>query len=788
MNKKQTERLEILEIAREIGISKTAELYKINRNTISRWIRNYDKFGLSGLKNASKKHLIRCYQMPKAIEDSIIKLKKENPNIKAKEIIQILNLNYSTSTITKKLRNSGIRRKLTKAKKRKTFSEFYFFVKQITDLYETIDGNREYYLFIMEDIRTGIQFYGVSFEKTYSAINLYFDYFIHKLKQYNISPEKVVFYTSNPVRLKLKELTDKYNLKISNEFRKTDLKTKFDLYNTFYKNLFKKKEIKTANDLLCKTFAYSINFNFKKVVEQKEKTIDLIQNISPILYDNYIFALENTAKSGSTWSSKEKDNIIEETLKYTLKIASTSEANYENSKALGFYDNALFNPQIQNNTDKTIQILMNKIEIYIRMGEKENFQKTIANIMKINEEHETAFEKQKLFLLLGNKFYYSYNFEEALKHYIIAYELAKKRQKTDEMSAGLMGIANSFLATGKNELGIKKYKEIYKLSIQTKNVTQQARALTSIGTIYTMLKQYEPALKFFKKAQKLSHSNKTEEARLLLGFCTCYFNLGDFDTVSKSIKKYYEINKKVGNKNWDLVILSYIGLVQLETKKYDKALINFKQYYDESEKTGDFEKIYFACKYTAQTYMRINKLAEAEKYIDKAITVSKQMNVPQYFLGILFEKALLLFEQKEYDKALKLISKIKRNSEKSDDKSFQLQLRKLENRVNVSIAMSKQRLNSTKINSIISDFLELLKSEKEESEIAEINYLLYKILNEIESKYENKKTDVEVLSQKYPQIKFKENYRNTALRIYQNLSKKSSKSKHLEAIRELKTK
>ena len=99
LSKLTKRKFNIINIADEIGISKAAELFNIDRGTIRNWLKQFSNDGLKGLQNKSRVDQNFSNKIPNSTLKKILKLKIEHPEYTAKKIIDVLKLKYSISTI-----------------------------------------------------------------------------------------------------------------------------------------------------------------------------------------------------------------------------------------------------------------------------------------------------------------------------------------------------------------------------------------------------------------------------------------------------------------------------------------------------------------------------------------------------------------------------------------------------------------------------------------------------------------------------------------------------------------
>ena len=162
-------KLVILNIAKEIGISKTADLFDISRPTIHNWIKRYEAGGLNFLQNRSRANQKHPNKMPDEVTKKIIDIKLANPAISAKEIKKKLKLKYSIKTIYKKVNlflDNGQNKKYLKKLDHTFFSDFFVSIKKIQYPFRQNTNKFPKYIILVEERFTGITFCSFSQERT----------------------------------------------------------------------------------------------------------------------------------------------------------------------------------------------------------------------------------------------------------------------------------------------------------------------------------------------------------------------------------------------------------------------------------------------------------------------------------------------------------------------------------------------------------------------------------------------------------------------------------------------
>ncbi|MBN1971474.1 MAG: helix-turn-helix domain-containing protein [Candidatus Delongbacteria bacterium] len=97
-------KIKVVASAQKIGVVKTAELFGVNRKTVSKWLKNFNNNGTVGLENRSRKSQ---YHPNKIEEANFLEAKKlyEEGGYSFTEILNKTNLTCSLKTLIKKLRS-----------------------------------------------------------------------------------------------------------------------------------------------------------------------------------------------------------------------------------------------------------------------------------------------------------------------------------------------------------------------------------------------------------------------------------------------------------------------------------------------------------------------------------------------------------------------------------------------------------------------------------------------------------------------------------------------------------
>ncbi len=181
-----------------------------------------------------------------------------------------------------------------------------------------------------------------------------------------------------------------------------------------------------------------------------------------------------------------------------------------------------------------------------------------------------------------------------------------------------------------------------------------AIANNSIGNIYLLLDKYDWALHHFNKSLKIEKENNSK-----LGLAINYQNIGGVYEKKKEWDKAYEyytlslkyndsINSRLGKIICNTSLANLFYIQDQPEKAIHLIFPNIKR----AEEQGD--KYYIANVYYnyGKILSTVDSLEKADKYLIKALQISKEKNIPSISSEIYKELSIIKEKQKKYNEAL----------------------------------------------------------------------------------------------------------------------------------------
>jgi len=759
-----TKRLEIVKTAKEIGITKAAELYNYSRKTVGKWLKEYESGGKSALANKSRKNQLQPNKMPASVLEQIVLFKDKNPSYSARKIKEALGLDYSVTVINKKLREAVPAEDQSIVKNDNIIAQYSPFSKIAVTVMKNNDHDTDIYSddlpeyrFIAEDQLTKIQFVAYSYEKTELDLAIFIDYLLVNFRTAGVDTALVSF-SIGEYYLSCKKSMLEHIVSVKHKAILCCTKgtpggrhKKFDL---MHENLDKNSRI-TNDNILHFTYAYLIYFNYLKLSRfLKNSSMNtsgnkdagkilnrVIHLIPPIVTDMFIKHISEIKKDQTFWlldsqCISSKNDVIEKAIKHLEKIGSLAGKSYKSSKAIDFFNTILSSLEFTDNISFRIVILQKKGIIYQRIGKWKKAEGCYQRALILSRKIKDQAMMKKTYGLLGIQLYLAGDHLNAMKYYSKQLRLAREFGDKKEISTALLslGVLNNEL--GKYQKSLKHYDEVIQICDETGDKLKQAKALGNIGVIYYKKGQQTKAMEYYTSAYDLSRElgDKRQVSRLSSNMGAIYEDNGDYEQAMECYQVLAKVSLELENMQWYLAAVSNIGNLFLNIGKYEKALSNFNKLSETAHDMGDDEKLSISYANTAEVYKAIGKLKEADHYIDKAIDLAGKIRNQYYLCSYYNTKSYIALERNKLKNAANFNEIAYKTAVEVERKDLLFEIKLCELRITYKQLIDKK---GESFILIIEELLAMLNNEKDHVRKAALQYELYKLYKALLNLHKN---------------------------------------------------
>jgi len=475
----------------------------------------------------------------------------------------------------------------------------------------------------------------------------------------------------------------------------------------------------------------------------------------------------------------EKSEKIEKAIIYLKKAGDQAKKNYDNIKAVEFYNRLLNyyeNKDIKIILEKDrklyIDTLLKKGEIFQLTGRWKDAEKIFNKSLVLSEnvENKKLIADSKYYL--GIQLTSTGNYYEALNFLNESLLLYKELINKKRISNIHRNIGNIYYFKSDYNRAMKYYERSRKLSKEIGDIKGIAGAISNMGMIYDAKSDYDRALECYNQDLIICNElgDKTGISTVVGNIGVVYFNKGNFTKALECWERQLELSEELGDKAHITTTNGNIGNIYKEIGNFPKA----KKYYKKSlilaEEIGDKTNIAVVTGNIGNIYEYFGEYSKAMENYNKSISICEKYELRYFLNERLFYKANLLFKLKKYRNAKKEVIETLKISEKIEDKEFIFLSSVLKEKLSFEITH-----DSDEKNKVINNLKKMLLKFKEDEHIAILNYELWNILSEnsgLNLKFSEKLSE----------------FKDTALSVYRRLVKKNPKFEYKKRIEELEKK
>ncbi len=375
-----------------------------------------------------------------------------------------------------------------------------------------------------------------------------------------------------------------------------------------------------------------------------------------------VYAADLTPHYSTLAYHYERAENFDKAIFYFEKAGDYAKANYQNQKALEFFERLLnlLNNSKNNSSETVVRIietLHKKGGVLQLIGQwdaaKEAFEHAISLAEPINLLSLLAKGNQFLGFLLWNKGDYQVAKQLQEKALAIFVELDSEIDICNVINN--MGIV--YWGEGKFEMAIEFYQEALVIAQKLDDKHLVGKVLGNKGVAYHNQKIYDKARTCYEKQLEIAQSQnnlfQTGSASGNMGLL-CIF-MGNFDEALTNFKRSLEISEYLGNMQEVGRAIGNVGMLYQEQGLHVKALESFQQQLSIAEELGDVYNTRIALSNIGEVYKDQNNFTQAVAYYDRAIAIARASGGMATLATNIFNKAEVYFLQKNYSEAALLL-------------------------------------------------------------------------------------------------------------------------------------
>jgi len=661
-------RLNIVNMAKEIGITQTAAIHGINRKTIYRWQQKLEKEGPKALQNRCGKGSNHPARISEQTMNKILQLSNAHPTKTAAQLHSELQLDCSLSLIYKilsKNRELSAKGAISGQQLKNSLSDFTFHLYFKKILINPASGKR-LHLLILEETASKIKVIGFTDELSKQSALLFADCCFCLLQQNNQPLHKISLHIN--ARLDTAQngwsgfLTKKFgiNLLKKEEFITTSSDHSADIAQLIadiqktYQQADKSGEFNTLR-FLSGTFCTLLLHNHK-LYEQTTKDSALcrlatICQTQPPLFFNKLLPC----------FSQIKPAVEDEQIWQNERLA--GEFHKITDRAINLLCYLIDQPRIDLNLMQLLHSLKDncyysahKASILYELGNylvhtarHHEALKLLSSALELSSFSKNEELEMKIYGSLGEISHFESQNTAAERYFEKCRQLAEKSGNPRYVTVAMNNLAQLYESLGKFNKAIAIYTKIFNSVHDDADYDLKIYLLNNIGSCYLGVKKVASALRYFNLSLD-TNAGRMPDSVIITNIALCYFYQGDFDRTIAMLKE--EIDDLLqGNARLTTRYLSVLNsLIMVRVSIGDFADI-FTQFQDcetvalEIKDEQALTELYLAM---ARFYLLSAKQEKALSLLEQAEVIQSRREDYRQLSETYHTRSLLLFLQKEY--------------------------------------------------------------------------------------------------------------------------------------------
>lgn len=758
MSDEQNElKMEIIRTARELGVIKAALLYGKHRNTISGWLKSYDRNGQAALTDG-RSFFNLSSRMPLQVENEVLRLKNQNPDFSAAQIKSALRLDYSISAINKKLRQALT---LQKSRAVTAYQPEYAF-RLYTRKINIDDRSNARYAVILELEWPTLCFMMLSIEKSQFESAAFCNYLFTALKaQPHNRGAKISLLTEK----RLPDSAQKALVKVYQQHQVKLIPDAAPREDFFSREIIKTlRELPGEDDYCNRLQSALILHNFMQLDQDAGRVVS-----SNFLLENQLLCRDRvlTKVSGSFNDGHLR---VVDSLRILKSYARQAAVGADDQKAERIHKLIFELLEVYPDHQLQTELWQQVGTLLQRQGDFTKAADCFKTAIAIAQKTHNLAGVLRSRSYLGSLLVRTGKTRQAEKFYSQQISLAQKVKIPDEERQAYLSLGVIQQKQGNYNSAVRHYNAVLTIIETNGLLMHKAVALGNMADLYRRKNNFIKAREYIEEAIFLAEreNNQKQLVSFYNNSGNIYESLGQSEKSLEQHQKVLATSQKINNQSFIAVALANIGQINLLLGNYAAAMTNFKKQQIILQKTGEKEHQAILFGNLGCVYMATKSYTRGENCFKKAIELGETLQCNYYLCSFYFYLADQYYLQKKFVKAQKLAAKAAKLAVEVERRGIvflaQLLLTKTAYRLSYDKPAACRLLSA--------ELLAKSKSERKSEYKADIYHALYLILAE-QSDLGTKEKELAA------------ECRSEAIRRYRKLYKKSCAIDYLNKINEL---
>lgn len=346
--------------------------------------------------------------------------------------------------------------------------------------------------------------------------------------------------------------------------------------------------------------------------------------------------------------------VFDKTCEYLRKAADYSRRNYQNQRALEYYDQLLNKLGSKNEGVDEIKTHLKKGKILELIGEWEECQLAYEKALTLAKQSrdvlligQTNNNLAHLLMLKGD-------YGKAMNYLQIAAGLFESVDDRVGISRVYGDLGNLYFRQGQYEEAKKYFVQSIEIGLAERGTTGSAQIAANLGLTHMNLGNYQDAIAVQKAQLKTSTrlSDKQGMASLYTNMGIVYLEKGDHEEALDCFENGLALSQELGNKHLTAIAIGSMGTVYEHKGDYEKAMELFQEDLKIAEELGDKQGTAIALGLIGQLHNIKGEFHKAIEYLQKNLMLCEELGYQKGIAKAVNTLGDVFFFTKQYERSV----------------------------------------------------------------------------------------------------------------------------------------
>ncbi len=321
--------------------------------------------------------------------------------------------------------------------------------------------------------------------------------------------------------------------------------------------------------------------------------------------------------------------VHDKTCEFLRKAADHSKQNYQNQKALEFYEKLLnkMEEEKEENEEK-IEAYLHKGKLLELVGDWEHGEMTYLKALELAKEIRDANLLGEVNNQLGRLLLLKGRYTEAMEFLQTAASLFESIDDKAGNSRVTGNLGNLYFRQGKYEEAKSYFTNSLRIVKSLPEVVVDPQIVSNLALTHMNQGNYEEAIKI--QQEQLAHCIERVDKQGMASIYTymgiVYLEKGDYTPAMESFEKGLDLSIELGSKQLRSVAIGNIGIINQRRGRYQEAMKNFEEDLRLVEELGDKQGTAIALGLIGELHSIQGRFFKAIEYLQKNLMLSEELN------------------------------------------------------------------------------------------------------------------------------------------------------------------